>query len=202
MQQAKDTWNFAIFTHCIAHTHTCIQAGERSTEQSDNDSDSQDDRKRQAIATQEFIADDMRHITDRCTRALEQRQNLFRAATFQARVDKVVGSKVLKEVENDCLNNQGEQHATWNIALRILCFSRQCCRGLKTDNEQNSNRRLEDKTTQIMRCDYAQCAWMKIMHSRILHTVDNSQQLRSSAEATIWMTLMMMFAVVAPETPM
>ena len=65
MQEPEDHRQFSILTHRVRNAHPCIQAGECSTDQGNDNGSRQYCRKGSSITTQQLVAYDLCHFTNR-----------------------------------------------------------------------------------------------------------------------------------------
>src|SRR6202035_3284663 len=103
--------------------------------------------------SEQRIANDLSHVPDRTTRRIgggETSDQCLAGAAAIACVDKEVGCEVLKEVEDDCLDDEREEDAAWNVSLRIFRLCGQRGRRFKADHQQDRNGGLIEQSTEAM----------------------------------------------------
>src|SRR2546425_10782753 len=105
MQEAEDDRKLGIFTHSISNAHTCVQAGERSTDQRDNNGSRYNRGEGNTIAAEDLVTYNLRHIAYWRTRIKGSREASSRTVLVPI-VDKEIRGKVLQEVEDDRLNDE------------------------------------------------------------------------------------------------
>src|SRR5208337_1894179 len=116
----KDTemrWHFLIASHRIGNADSRVDACKSRTDQREKHSDSLDKHKppSRLRTSEDPGTNNLHHIADWCGRTAG---GLERVAT----VEEKVRSKILKEVTERPLNEQGQNHGFRNVAFRVLCL--------------------------------------------------------------------------------
>ena len=124
MQQAHNVGHFGILRHGKANTHASVHC--RQSGPDDGNSHSRGDHKHEGetVPIQESITNLDGHIAN-WGAGSGGGGNTFQGAIHgdQFVAQSIVGSEILKEVSEQALNNESQNHSTRDILFRVLGFS-------------------------------------------------------------------------------